>query len=308
MTTLLFTGGGGAGNEALERLWRDRYELHFADADPAAFSPSLPKQRCHVLPFASEPSFVGSLAGTCERISADMLIPGVDEELPLLGALAERLPRLRILAPDPNYVLTMLDKMSAMAKLIGSGIDAPRTVTLDRIHEIGFPCFAKPRRGRGSRGIAVLRDAAAASAYGLLSGLPADQTVAQELLHGQEYTVMMAADSRNRLRAVVPVRVESKRGITLRAETEAHTIVIEACKAIHLAQPTVGCYNIQLILTPEGRVRPFEINPRISTTFCLGVASGVDPVALFFEDGAPEGLLPFRPGVRLRRHWHNEIS
>jgi carbamoyl-phosphate synthase large subunit len=30
---LLFTGGGGAGTEALERLLSDRYEVFFADAD-----------------------------------------------------------------------------------------------------------------------------------------------------------------------------------------------------------------------------------------------------------------------------------
>lgn len=308
MLKVLLTGAGGAGNEALQRLWRNRYDLHFADADPEAFAPSIPDSRRHTIPTAADPRFANALAELCDRTSIKVLVPGVDEELPFLGAVASRLPRLRILAPAADYVTTMLDKLSAMSLLISHGVAAPRTTTLDRAADIGFPCFAKPRWGRGSRGIEILRDAAAASAYAVLSQRNVEQTVVQELLVGQEYTVMLAADSRSRLRAIVPVRVDRKLGITLRAETENQDRVSLACKAIHTSLPTRGCYNVQLIVTDDGRVRPFEINPRVSTTMCLGVASGIDPIAVYLEETPPDGLLPFRAGVRLRRHWHNEIS
>jgi len=130
----------------------------------------------------------------------------------------------------------------------------------------------------------------------------------QELLMGQEYTVLMAADREARLHAVVPVKVMVKRGITLRAETESQPEVINACAAIHRALPTTGCYNIQLYLAPDRRVLPFEINPRISTTFCLGIAAGVDPVEIFLGNAAPKGLRDFRAGLSLKRSWHNHIG
>jgi carbamoyl-phosphate synthase large subunit len=69
--------------------------------------------------------------------------------------------------------------------------------------------------------------------------------------------------------------------------------------------PTSGCYNIQLILTKEGKALPFEINPRISTTFCLIVAAGIDPIAIFLEQDPNKEISKFTEGVKLRRHWRN---
>ena len=305
---ILFTGGGGAGNEALFRLWQDKYELHFADASPTSFAPALPPDRCHVVPFAHDPSFVSTVADLCAQSAIGLLVPGVDEELLSMPRVAVRAPHLKILVPAPDYVAAMLDKLEAMTLLRARGIDAPRSTTLDQAATIGFPCFAKPRRGRGSRGIQVLPDPESTQAHLRLSGLAANDIVVQELVTGQEYTVMMSADRSGRLHAIVPVRVETKRVITLRAETDANPVVIDACAAIHRACPAAGCYNIQLFLTPDGRVRPFEINPRISTTFCLGIAAGIDPVAIFLGNAAPNALLPFRSGVRLSRYWYNHFS
>ena len=305
---ILFTGGGGATYEAVYRLWRERYDLHFVDANADAFSPELPRERCHIGPLGSDLAFASATAALCKKLKVDLLVPAVDEELPHATAVARLAPGLAVMLPDMGYVATMLDKLRTAEALRAKQLDAPRTVTLDRVSEIGYPCFAKPRHGRGSRGAQVLRDAGAAGAYRTLSGLRDDQIVAQELLMGQEYTVLMAADREARLHAVVPVKVMVKRGITLRAETEAHPEVINACAAIHRALPTTGCYNIQLYLAPDRRVLPFEINPRISTTFCLGIAAGVDPVEIFLGTAAPKGLREFRAGLRLKRSWYNHIS
>jgi carbamoyl-phosphate synthase large subunit len=136
--------------------------------------------------------------------------------------------------------------------------------------------------------------------------------VIQERLYGQEYTVLMAADRRGLLRAIVPVLVERKRGITLRAITKRDNEVIEACRLIHNTDPVPGCYNIQLIKTMDSVVKPFEINPSISTTACLGLAAGVDFISIFL--GSPEalgsleqGLVSFKERLGLRRSWYNEI-
>ena len=78
--------------------------------------------------------------------------------------------------------------------------------------------------------------------------------------------------------------LEIKKGITIRAYTENNEIVSKACVEIHNKFPTFGCYNIQLILDNKNNVLPFEINPRISTTICLVLASGVDPINLFLAE------------------------
>lgn len=304
---LLFTGGGGAGNEALFRLLGPRHQCHFADADPAAIDPGIPADRRHAIPMAADPGFAAALAGLCRALAIDLLAPGVDEELVHLPEVMRLAPGTLGLCPPADYVDLMLDKLAMARALERASLPAPRTATLDGAADIGFPLLAKPRRGRGSRGVRVLTCPAEAAAYRTLAGVGDGDLLAQELLTGQEYTVMMVADRTRALRAVVPVRVAVKRGITLRAETDAHPAVVGACTAIHAAFPTTGCYNIQLMLESSGRAVPFEINPRLSTTACLGIAAGVDPFALFVGDGA-DGLAGYQVGLGLSRHWVNHMS
>ncbi|MET0311524.1 MAG: ATP-grasp domain-containing protein, partial [Burkholderiaceae bacterium] len=282
MTRVLFTGGGGAGNEALWRLLGGRYELHFGDADAQAIDPQIPAGRRHALPWANDPAFATSMAALCARLSIDILVPGVDEELAPLAAARESFGATSVLIPGEAYVRTMTDKWSMACALAEKGLPVPATRLLsDGPGGIPFPCIAKPRQGRGSRDVRVLASAEDAEALRAAAGAAADRTLLQQRVEGIEYTVQMMADASARLHAVVPVRVGIKRGITLRSVTQDHPGVDAACRAIHEALPAAGCYNIQLMLTPSGEVLPFEINPRVSTTLCLCVAAGVDPIAIW---------------------------
>lgn len=309
MIKVLFTGGGGAGNEALFRLLGEQYILYFGDADVTAIDPSIPNDRRLELPWASDPDFVVKICKLCRRLDIDLLIPGVDEELLALARNADLLAPTRLLLPDEKYVETMLDKLHMATALVASKIPMPLSHTLaDDFHDIRFPCISKPRRGRGSRDVRILESSEEAAKLKLKLGSLAGQMLVQEKIEGIEYTVQMVADSRRCLHAIVPVKVGVKRGITLRAETEAELRVIAACRAVHQALPTRGCYNLQLIMTPDGKVLPFEINPRISTTLCLVVAAGIDPISIFLGDAEQGELLPFVAGISLQRHWTNYFS
>jgi carbamoyl-phosphate synthase large subunit len=306
---LLFTGAGGSPTEALWRLLEGRYQLHFADADPLSICDPIPAERRHGLPFAETPGFVSAVADLARKFAIDLVVPGVDEELPALAALADKEnPPFSVLVPQADFIATMRDKLKCAETLIAAGLPAPRTVTAANVASIGYPCFVKPRTGRGSRGAQKVGSPEQLSAYLTLYDQSPDRVIAQELLVGTEYTVMMAADRHSRLHAVVPVRVDLKRGITIRAATDNHPGILGACRSIHHALKPRGCYNIQLMATDDGRILPFEINPRVSTTMCLGVAAGVDPMSIFFNDNAPRELLPFRNGLSLRRYWFNAIT
>ena len=62
---LLFTGGGGSGNEAIYRFLSKNYETHFADAEIEEISPSIPENLCHKIPYATSPDFVKKLNKLC---------------------------------------------------------------------------------------------------------------------------------------------------------------------------------------------------------------------------------------------------
>jgi carbamoyl-phosphate synthase large subunit len=311
VSRILLTGGGGAGTQALWAQW-PQHELYFADADPDAFPDVVSAHRRVVVPMAANPAFADSVKAACQRLAIDVLVPGVDEELAVLARFhgAEGWPR--ILLPGADFVETMLDKLKSMRALAAAGLDAPATVELaetDALQGFSYPLILKPRSGRGSRGVMVIHSPEQIPAYLALHRLPPEQVVAQALAVGQEYTVFAFADEVARLRAVVPVKVLQKRGITIRACTEDNQLVVDYVQALQDRLRPTGPYNLQCILTPEGRVVPFEINPRISTTFCLVVAAGADPLALALA-GHPTRSDLYRADRKwsLRRNWNNHIT
>lgn len=306
---ILFTGGGGAGNEALWRLLDARYDLFFGDADIDSINPLIPENRRVSLPWASEADFARKMLVLCEAHGIDVLVPGVDEELPLLAECEKEFFPARLFLPDQEYVKDMLDKFTMAAVLQTRGIAIPFTKKVsDGFETISFPCIIKPRRGRGSRGVVVLNDAREAEHFVQMLGIRAEEYIFQEKLNGVEYTVQMIADRSAFLRAIIPVRVLIKRGVTLSAVVDNNESVVRMCRSLHEAYPAKGCYNIQLVLSDDGLARPFEINPRISTTFCLTIASGIDPFRLFLNAEESEELLLGRDGLALRRFWDNVIS
>ena len=268
MKRLLVTGGGGAGAPLLGRFWSPLYEVHFADADPLAFSDEIPDLRRHVIPNGGTPGFEAALLRLCEWLKVDLLIPAVDEELPVMPAV--RRAGIDVLCPDDEwYVHNMLDKLGSMRELGKRGVPVPRTV------------IGKPRWGRGSR----------------------DLMVEQEHLDGLEFSVQVMADKNKRLREVVPVRVDLKRGVTIRGAVDWDHDVIGQCVAIHQALPFAGTANIQGMLK-DGTFLPFEINPRISTTTGLALAVGADPIAVWF--GQPIHT-DYSKQPSLSRSWQNTI-
>jgi carbamoyl-phosphate synthase large subunit len=307
---LLFTGGGGAGTEALARLLAERYEVFFADADLAAKPYPIAADHWLQVPLATAAEFPGEIADLCRRLQIDLFIPTVDEELLPIARLPKPLG-FDVLLPQEHFVARHLDKLASNQFLHQAGLPAPQTVAADK-GRLDFPCIVKPRSGRGSRNVATVYSEAELQAQITLARQAPEDFVVQELITGYEYTVMVVADRSGELRAIVPVLVERKRGITLRASTLHDQGVIEACRAIHAADPIPGCYNIQLIKATDGSVKPFEINPRISTTACLGLAAGVDFIGIFLglpgaTDQLRQGLVDFKDRLGLKRSWYNEI-
>ena len=303
---VLFTGGGGAGTSALWNLLDGRYEIHAADADPARISPIIPRERAHHVPMGSDPNFLASLRELCTRIEIDVLVPGVDEELLSIAENHGSFGSTRVILPDKTFVSTMLDKLTFAEVMDSHGIPVPRTVRLDRSESwTDFPCIVKPRRGRGSRGVAVVSNEVELRSFAAGIGIDASALIVQELIVGDEYSVQVIASPDGALRSVVPASILIKRGITISAVTTADEGVLKACDDLHHAFPTSGIYNIQGILTRDGKFLVFEINPRVSTTLCLAVAAGIDVVTLSCTAGEQ---IPAREGIRLDRFWTNVFS
>lgn len=305
---VMITGGGGAGNEAIFRLLSDRYELYFVDSDISKIDPTIPLSNKRQIPLATDNNFLVALKKLCFDLRVDLLIPSVDEELLLIAESAGHWGETQIMLPHASYVEAMSDKLAMIRALEAQGILAPETESLDQdITKFVFPCIVKPREGRGSRGVFSVTNEREVQAFREKIGNDANRQVLQRQYFGVEYTVQMISNSQRELLCAVPVKISVKKGVTISAEVDDNILVINACELIHEKIPCAGTYNIQLILTADGNVYPFEINPRISTTFCLVLASGVDPIDLFFNGKANLSPYPFTNGTALTRHWYNHF-
>ena len=305
LSSYLITGGGGAASEAIFRLMSHKYSMHFADADIATIPISIDDKFRHAIPYANDSNYISEIVALCNKNDIGVVVPAVDEELLYMHALEKENSHLQIMAPGYEYSKVMLDKLTSMQFLGSLGIPVPKTVLLKDAESLVFPCIAKPRSGRGSQDVFILNNIESISAYSQLTGVLENEAVAQELLVGDEYTVTMVADGKGELREIIPVFVEQKRGITIRARIDDNKLVVNACRLIHQEAPTKATYNIQLILTKDGEVMPFEINPRISTTLCLIIAAGIDPFAAFF---GKDDIGTVNKGKMLQRYWLNNFS
>ncbi len=302
---LFFTGAGGSACESIYKLLNDKYELYFGDADICSIDKRIPEIRRYEIPFANESNFIPDLINLCKKLKIDILIPGVDEELIKVAKVRHEFQPTKVLLPDLEFIKKMGDKFSMVKNFERSSLPFPKTIKLDDdLNKINFPCILKPTNGRGSKDVKILNFPEEAKIIRKYNTLNREELILQEKVEGIEYTVQMIANEVDQLQAVVPVRIEIKRGITIRAYTDGNEIVSKACVDIHNKFPTFGCYNIQLILDNKNNVFPFEINTRISTTICLVLASGVDPIKLFLTD-AKDSLAPYKKNLRLQRNWNN---
>ena len=303
---VMITGGGGAGCEAILRLFSDRYELYFVDSEITNIDPKIPLTNKRQIPLATDINFLSSLKKLCSDLEVDLLIPGVDEELLLVAENDDQWGNTKVMLPNPKYVKSMTDKLKMIKVLEAQGIPVPKTDSLDNdISQFDFPCIVKPRKGRGSRGVFSIANKFELNSFRDKIGKDANTYVVQKKYFGTEYTVQMIANTKGELLCVVPVKIFLKKGITISAEVDDNVLVTQACKLIHKKVPCKGTYNIQLILTDDGEIFPFEINPRISTTFCLVAAAGVDPIDIFLNGKLEKSPYHFNNGTTLSRHWHN---
>ena len=274
MKKILFTGGGGAGSEYVARKWTDKYIMYFADANIGSISPSIKDDRKISIPMANSSNFIEEILFICKEKKIDILVPGVDEELSLISKYHDKNEWPQIMAPQKSFVDTMLDKYLCFEELRSKNLTIPKTFLIKDAHKLKFPIIVKPRFGRGSRGVVTINNSSQIDAYLSLYGGKHDDYVAQELILGQEYTVFVSINSDGKLSAIIPVKVGVKKGITIAAQIESVPEIYEYIKIFQSLFKAKSIYNFQCMLTKDGVVMPFEINPRISTTFCLAISTG----------------------------------
>ncbi len=247
--------------------------------------------RHYLVPLTTDERYIPIIKSICFKERIHLLIPTIDDELPLFGAQAASFLEMgvRVAVSGAETGLICNDKHRTANFLAGKGISVPRTWLPDELDfsRLAYPLFLKPRQGRGSVGAHLIVNERELRFF--LEYVP--DPVVQEFLHGREFTIDVLADFQGRIISAVPrERLVVRSGVTDRGQTWNNLAIINLGVQVAEALQIRGPANIQCKWQQDqGTV--FEVNPRFSGGIALTMAAGAD---------FPAWLIEMRLGRRVR--------
>jgi carbamoyl-phosphate synthase large subunit len=285
----------------------------FCGTDTSLRSPAL--QLCDEA-FLVEPTtherYVDQLLSIVRRRRIRLLVPTVDLDLRQLAEHRPRFERLgcRVLVSDPDVIDACQDKRRTFGFLTRHGFGTPKTMSIrmalaaDRRGQLRWPCFLKRWDGSAGKDNAVAYNRREMLFYG--HRIP--NAMCQEFIDGSEYTCDIYVDFAMRVRCVVPrQRIEVRSGEVSKAQVVKHPqIMAEAKRLAELLRVGPGVVTLQLFLTPGGRIKFTEINPRFGGGAPLSIHAGADFPRWILQEltgGRPRiGLDHFQDGLMMLRY------
>ena len=267
----------------------------------------------YVSPKASDPSFFHWLVDVCRTEKIHAILSGAE---PVLTVLASEATRIHAesgafcMVSSPECLAIGDDKLLTCHWLRDRGFAFPRYAAAQDsdgvkalVKECGFPLIAKPRSGKGARGVFEVQNDEE-----LLCVTGRQSYVIQEYLGhpGQEYTAACFSDRDAKVRGTMVLRRELMGGTTIRAEA-GHFPDVRA-EAIRIAEELrpMGPCNVQMRVH-NGAAVCFEINVRFSGTTPVRARLGFNDVEAALEHyvlGRPAVDLPLvTKGIALR-YWN----
>jgi carbamoyl-phosphate synthase large subunit len=246
--------------------------------------------RHYIVPLTTDWRYIPIIKSICFKERIRLLIPTIDDELPLFGVHAETFLSMgvRVAVSGARTGEICNDKRLTSAWLSEKKIPVAATwlpSELD-IPNLRYPLFLKPRCGRGSVGAFPIRDEKELRFF--LDYVP--DPVVQEYLPGREFTIDVLADFTGRVISAVPrERLVIRSGVSDRGRTCNHAGMIDLAVRTAEALDIRGPANIQLKLH-QNQLRIFEVNPRFSGGIPLTIAAGAD---------FPSWLIEMRCGRRV---------
>jgi carbamoyl-phosphate synthase large subunit len=151
-----------------------------------------------LLPRSDDAAFLPAVVDLCREHDVQLIVPTRDQELPVFAASQPVFAAAGVLVmvASSETVRRCQDKAAFLDFCVANGFSVPRR--LDRREALdALPVFARPRTGSSGAGAMKVSSAAELDALGT-------DTIVQELVAAQEYTVDLFADLSGRIISVVP--------------------------------------------------------------------------------------------------------
>jgi carbamoyl-phosphate synthase large subunit len=241
------------------------------------FSPALYfGHKHHIVPLTTDRYYIPIIESICDAEDVNLVIPTIDDELPIFGCARARFQQLGIAvavsSEDTSNVCN--DKYETFLFCERNGIKTAATRLADNVDfgSLRYPVYVKPRFGRGSVNVFAVNNEAQLRLF--LDYVP--DAIVQDQLAGTEFTVDVLSDFNARVLSVVPrERLVIRAGVSDKGITRRNADIIAFAKDVAERLQLVGAANIQCKYDGQN-ISLIEINPRFSGGIPLTIAAGAD--------------------------------
>jgi carbamoyl-phosphate synthase large subunit len=232
-----------------------------------------------LLPRIDHPDYISLLLGICREHRVKLLISLIDTDLILLSQNVERFSeigvRLLVSSEATNFICA--DKRNTYDFFRRNNIPTAKIYSPDEITGLtqdDFPIMIKP--ADGSSGVGVTRIDSQEQLEFFSDYIK--NSLVQEFVSGQEFTVDVYVDFEGAIRCVVPRRrIEVRAGEVSKAITvKDEALITEARRVVESLPHAVGCITVQVFREVDGQLKFIEINPRFGGGFPLSIRAGAD--------------------------------
>jgi carbamoyl-phosphate synthase large subunit len=314
LTVLVLGVGGNVSQGILKALALSSLRCRVIGAciDPMAFG-LYTVNHAFVSPRADDPNFLEWLIAICRAEGVQAILSGVEPVLTVLARWAEEVRNRTgaiVIVSDPSRMAIGDDKLLTCQWLESHGFNFPRyapsedKLALEKLVDgCRYPLIAKPRVGKGARGIFEVTNPVDL-AY--VSNLP--NYIVQEYIgnSSSEYTAGCFCDRNGEVRGTLVMRRELLEGTTYRAVVGEYPEVREEAACIAAALQPLGPCNVQIRMSSDRPVC-FEINVRFSGTTPLRARLGFNDVEACLRHyvlGEPASDLPVVTHGVILRYWN----
>jgi len=315
MITALITGvGSNIGEGIIKALRLSKIKIRIIGTDIHPLSAGL--FRCdkgYVVPPANSENFKEVILRICKNERVNIIFVGSDPEISFFSLEKNNIEQETgsfVLASPYKLVNTFHDKWLSFLFFKENGFNCPQSILKDEIKikefvtKTGFPLVVKPRIGRGSRDVFVVKDEAELR-YALTK--VSDPIIQEYISSDEEYTCGIFFDSKSKPKGIIIMKRELLAGTTYRAIVDDYPEIrkeIEKIAKKLSAEGAIGPLNVQCRLLPKGPVI-LEINPRFSGTTAIRAHFNFNEPALsirHFIMGEELGELNYTKGIMMR-YW-----
>jgi carbamoyl-phosphate synthase large subunit len=250
---------------------------------------------------AAEERYYMFIENLCKDHQIKAIFIGSTAELSFYSKNRESLERstgTKVFVNYPAVLELCTDKWLTMCHLSHSGFQIPAIIRYPEdadmlssfIKSAGFPLIVKPRMGKGSEGVVLVKDK-----QQLLENVKGKKSlIIQEYLtdEDQEFTVGICMNQKGKVISKIALRRYLQEGVSIAAVSDGYQDIADYCVVVANTLGAYGAINIQLRLK-DGIPVIFEINPRFSSSTGMRYLFGVnEPESLIRSEVLCQEVIP----------------